>query len=329
MSTVNKYNYEAVLLDFAEGRLSATETDMLFDFLAANPELQEDFDAALELLQLQESELPAFSAKNSLLQDETLDAKQNLIIANLENVASEEERESLTTLLIEDNTMQQEYTLFSKMKLEADESIVYMGKDVLIQTISISYATWIYRATYAAAAVVIMILAFNSVKFDNHGPHNGLASNTLPKLEWTKKSAPIINTKAIVKHDYISEATKVQDVFEIHQAPFENPIALQSIDPIANVTATLLRDDNYNETIAELAPISYGVSEKRDEIPSLLDRIANESSAFNLTYGFAESMAKKLKTAKGAYAENDYIEINIWKVHTQIRKPSWMKTTRR
>jgi hypothetical protein len=328
MSTVNKYNYEAVLLDFAEGRLSASETDALFDFLAAHPELQEDFDAAMEMFSLKEDEAPVFSAKNALLQDETLDAKQSLIIAQLENVASEDETKTLHVLLENDKTTKQEYAVFSKMKLEADETIVFARKENLIQTVSISFATYVYRATYAAAAAALIFLAFNGINISNKNAEYGLAILELPKFEWPEKSAKAINDQKVFKPAHSAKQPKAHEDSEKPQRPIENLVAFETIEQIEIITATQLRDNKDNGAIAELKPVKYVSPEKRDQIPSLMDRIANESNVFNVTYGFAETVAKKLKTAREDYADTDYIEIKIWKVHTQIRKPSWMKANR-
>jgi hypothetical protein len=328
MSTVNKYNYEAVLLDFAEGRLSASETDALFDFLAAHPELQEDFDTAMEMFSLKEDEAPVFSAKNALLQDETLDAKQNLIIAQLENVASAEETHSLHALLQNDKTTLLEYGIFSKMKFEADEAIEFSRKEDLIQTVSISYTTYVFRVTYAAAAAVLIFLAFNGIITSNKNTEYGLAIGMLPKFEWPEKSMKTIESQMVIQPEHRTKQPKVQGVFEKPLKPIENLLAFEVIEPLEVLSATELRDKNDNGAIADLKPLKHVSPEKSDQIPSLMDRISNESNAFNVTYGLAETVGKKLKTVREDYAHKDYIEIKIWKVHTQIRKPSWIKANR-
>lgn len=331
MSTVNKYNYEAVLLDFAEGRLSASETDALFDFLAAHPELQEDFDSALEMFTLQENEAVVFAPKDQLLQDESLDAKQNLIIAKLENVASEEESRALELLLKEDKTAQQEFAVFSKMKLAADESVGFSRKEALVQTQTVSFATWIYRASYAAAAIVLMLLAFNNVDFGSSETQVGLASNARPQFEFPARIFP--NTDKV-------EPSQLAPNFE-NQVPSQNPVN-QSVGVEQYASGDLvspmnlhasediqLRDWSSGAELAEFKEETYQNANSQDAPSNFIERIGQESNVVNVGYGFADSMTKKIKLASKQYAEKDYIELKFWKVHTQIRKPSWMKLNRR
>ena len=336
MSTVNKYNYEAVLLDFAEGRLSASETDALFDFLAAHPELQEDFDAALQLFSIPEDEMPAFSAKNALLQDENLDAKQNLIIAQLENVATDKESQKLQDLLKDDPITQKEYAIFSKMKLEEDERIVFAGKTGLIQTVSISYAVWMYRATYAAAAVILLLLAINGLDFRGNSHEFGLASNVLPKWKLPVKIDPI--PSLIEPKEFIQEKSGAQkDKQRLNPGDDSNNFGVEqyaSNDTYTPIQAMAPRDIQLGDLstgaeLAEYVPVVFDEPSDFIASPNFMERIANESNAIGFGYGFAENMVKKAKLSIKEYSENDYIDLRFWKVHTQIRKPSWMKWNRR
>jgi hypothetical protein len=334
MSTVNKYNYEAVLLDFAEGRLSASETDALFDFLAAHPELQEDFDAALQLFSIPEDEIPAFSAKNALLKDENLDAKQNLVIAHLENVASEDETEKLNFLLKDDRITQQEFAVFSKMKLEEDEQVVFAGKEGLIQTVSISYATWIYRATYAAAAVILLFFGFNGLNWNTDEIGTGIATMPRPRFELPKQPNP--NTDVIESihstprqnNTNSNEREVIPSIIET-DVLIENQMAYEPITPMSMRELGDIQLSNYAADVAYVMIDNTFTPTKVDEPSSFMDRVSKESNALGMGIGFAENIVNKTKTGVKEYAENDYIELKFWKVHTQIRKPSWMKLNRR
>ncbi len=335
MSTVNKYNYEAVLLDFAEGRLSASETDALFDFLAAHPELQEDFDSALEMFTLQNNEAVVFAAKDQLLQDESLDAKQSLIIAELENVASQEETEKLQILLKEDKTTQQEYAIFSKMKLQEDERIVFASKESMIQTVSISYAAWMYRATYAAAAVILLFFGLNGLYFNTEGIGRGLATNSRPKFEWPKKPKTVtthIESTAYKPRENKSNSKRIDNVPNILEP--ENLIGEQMVyEPIAPMQERELGDVVLSEytTNRDVAYVRIDNTFKSNGAPessNFMERVSKESNIIGLGYGFAENVARKTRTEVKEYAESDHIELKFWKVHTQIRKPSWMKLNR-
>lgn len=331
MSTVNKYNYEAVLLDFAEGRLSASETDALFDFLAAHPELQEDFDAALEMFTLQENESIVFAAKDKLLQDETFGGMQDLIIANLENVASKEEKEALAALLENNKAVQDEFTVFSKMKLEADESVVFTRKEGLVQTQTVSFATWIYRASYAAAAIVLMLLAFNNIEFGSSETQVGLASNVRPRFEFPERILPkneLIQPNVLLPN----QRKERQNQNTVNQnSGVEQYASVESIAPMmtGDLRDIELHDLSSNAELAEFVAEPYENTNNQDASINFIERLAQESNVVNVGYGFADAMTKKFKVASKEYAEKDYIELKFWKVHTQIRKPSWMKLNRR
>jgi hypothetical protein len=276
-----------------------------------------------------EDETHAFSAKNALLQDENLDAKQNLIIAQLENVATEEESQKLNVLLKEDKTVQQELAIFSKMKLEEDEQIVFAGKEGLIQTVRISYAAWVYRVTYTAAAILLLMLAINGIDFTENEPKYGIASTSLPKFNLPKIDQSNRDIKVVDTPQKPTVKTNNKVPFNPYIEENNSAITAEVLDlNLIPISHNIQLIEAQEGQLAYIAPKQLETPKQDDQIPSLLDRIAGESNVFNVTYGFAESMSKKVKTARDEYAEKDYIDIKFWKVHTQIKKPSWMKINR-
>lgn len=331
MSTVNKYNYEAILLDFAEGRLSATETDALFDFLATHPELQEDFDAAISFVSLKEDESLSFAAKNELLQDEQLDAKQDLIIAHLENAQTGAEKLAFEELLKNDESAVRELQVFSQLKLEADENVVFAKQEELIQTVSISYASWIYRATYAAAAVILLMLAFNSSKEVSGENASIMALSKVPRFE--KPERPKLQEDLIPLYSNPNGVGEPQMLVHVPELKVENE-QYASHEPLDRMIILDAREVELTSglefaELAEFIPENIETPADQDKIPSFVELVAQESKAFTVAYGFADALTSKVKKARKEYAENEYIEINFWKVHTQIRKPSWMRLNRR
>lgn len=330
MSIVNKYNYEAFLLDFAEGQLSAEQTNALFDFLAAHPELKEDFDAVLEMQTLQ-GEGIVFKGKESLLQDEALEAKQDLIIAHLEKEQTEVEKSTFEEMLKSDEALARETQIFAKMKLEVDENLVFSKQEDLIQTVPISYASWIYRTSFAAAAVILLLLAINTMNSGLEISGDALAKNKLPDFEVPKK--PVSGSDWIqelpIQNNPIEaeiEQGTTQPTWVNEQYAAVDQIKLM---PLSDTREIALRDASEMGELAEMQDMNYALPTNEEEYASFIERVSYESNAFNVAYGFADAMTSKIKTAKKEFGEYEYIEIKFWKVHTQIRKPSWIKLNRR
>jgi hypothetical protein len=235
----------------------------------------------------------------------------------------------LNVLLKEDKTAQQEYAVFSKMILEENERIVFAGKEGLIQTVRISYAAWVYRVTYTAAAILLLMLAINGIDFTEDEPKYSFASTSLPKFNLPK----IDRNNRDVK---VADTPQKPTVKTNHKVPF-NPYIEENNDAITAEVLDLnlipisqdiqLREAQVSQ-LAYLAPKQFDTPKQEEQIPTLLDRIALESNVFNVTYGFAENMAKKVKAVREEYADKDYLEVRVWRVHAQVKKPNWMKFNR-
>jgi hypothetical protein len=342
MSTVNKYNYEAVLLDFAEGRLSSKETNDLFQFLAAHPELQEDFDAALEMISLDEDADFSFSKKSELLQDESYDSQQNLIIAHVEGVSSQEETEQLEALRNSDATVEKEIVVFSKLKMEADAQIIFSRKDELLQEKTVRFSAWLYRTTYAAAAIFLLFLLFTAVNKSQKIDFTEMAKAKVKQLNQSKEVLPF----QVVEEPWVAEDVKFDDTVNPSRKALVKPneffdkennvasnVAIETEPneafeylPIRRANSLEVSSEGQLATISEIEPDKLEEKEKFNS--GLLDYLANESPLIQNSYGFAGDLSDKIKSFSGEFQKVDEIELKIWGMRTTIRKPSWMKWRR-
>jgi len=353
MSTINKYNYEAVLLDFAEGRLSAKETNDLFDFLAAHPELQEDFDAALEIISLEDAADVSFSKKMDLLQDETLDFQQTLIIANLEGVANQDETQQLEVLKKDHPRVEKEIAIFSKLKMEADEQLVFSRKEALMQENTVRFSAWLYRTTYAAAAVLLLFILVNALSPSQTGDFTELAQSKLNQLNQNiakddNQNKAVDNPTPQLDEPFYAEktapgqgqsnATKQRTVPAI-VVPNDNNLAandtknreiIETFELLPIREASALEHQNKVQLAVFSAPeLEPTKSEKEQKFNSgLLNYLAEQSPRIESTYGFAGEVSDKLKSFTGDFQNVDEIELKFWGMRTTIRKPSWMKWRR-
>jgi len=136
MMNINRKNYESYLVDYSEGKLSASQARQVESFLAENPDIKEVFEIFIggEI----ESDDTSFSNKDllkSIPYDKTTaqsDFFQEQCIAKIENLLSADEQKQFKISLSNDPEKLKEYNLFSKTVLNA-EHLIYNEKLTLKQ----------------------------------------------------------------------------------------------------------------------------------------------------------------------------------------------------
>ncbi len=127
-------NYEAWLLDLAEGNLSAQEEQILRDFAVAHPELEIDFND-LELFYLDERPSPAFDFKTALKQTPISADEADFIL--FEGLEDTNRLAAVEQLLFENPIFTIDYKAFAKTKLVADGAIKFEAKIALKRDITV------------------------------------------------------------------------------------------------------------------------------------------------------------------------------------------------
>lgn len=162
MMEINRYNYEETLIDFMEGNLSKAEESELFLFLDANPDIRAEF----ELLR---SDIPSvvattvdFPSKAQLIKKqvgtEFIDEFSWLCIAKLEGDATPTELAQLQKLIKANPILNEEYSLFEKMRLLPSTTVIFDQKSRLARH-RFGFASSFARYAVAAsvAAVIVMV----------------------------------------------------------------------------------------------------------------------------------------------------------------------------
>ncbi|MDY0077606.1 MAG: hypothetical protein RBR87_10055 [Bacteroidales bacterium] len=135
---INSHTYEAFLLDFAEGRLTAEEIILLEAFIQAHPELGSWEELTEDLPVLIEEEL-LFVNKSRLkapfLPEQPLSIKaenfDSFAIAYLDNELDLTEKLAFERFLETDKTHQRAFLILQKTILKPDKSIQFNGKEEL------------------------------------------------------------------------------------------------------------------------------------------------------------------------------------------------------
>ena len=340
MSKINKYNYEAVLLDFAEGKLSSAETDDLLNFLAAHPEYNEDLDTALEIIELDEESELKFSRKNELFRSDTQEITQNLIIAHLEGVASGEEMKELESLRVSNPLIEKEITVFSRLTLQPDAQILFSHKESLLQTATVSFSAWFYRISLAAAAVLLLFLTVKTENESQVQDYRAMAKLKVKSLDLLPSHVPSqkIDESNFVQDKYPVNLVQVKrkPIFELENEKNipEDIGPVFVAEQIAHLEHLPVLDTfRLIEPRTTLADISFSnnTKEEPDEnyIPGFLNLLTQESTALQTSFGFATTVSNKIKNFAGDFQKVDEIELKFWGMRTTIHKPSWMKWRRK
>ena len=356
MSTVNKYNYEAVLLDFVEGRLSAQETNDLFDFLAAHPELQEDFDAALEFSTLIDDQAIAFEKKDALLKSVEIEEQQNLIIAHVEGVASNEETKKLELLQNKEQSVNLEINRFRKLKFQEDEALVFSRKAELKKPVFVSLSAWVFRATFAAAAAILLFLMFNGLTIESNSDFTADAQERLNQIKTQDagNQNQSIDNKAFAQNDTKQNTsaevalhqatTKAPDKTSVPNTSqkntreqYTNPLNMESDPQFDLISMEVLEAQSLNlNTTSELARITVHSTpiEAPNEIvksknsPGIFELLAEESGVISSTFGAMNGFTKSIREASQDFKALNELEIKFFGKRATIRKPSWMNWRR-
>ncbi len=177
---IDRNNYEAWFLDFAEGNLSEEKKVYLNKFLKKNPDLQAEFDE-MGMVFLDQDEL-VFENKSSLKQKinvekiEGLNDFEILAIKKLEGEITKDEEKELKSLIYFSGDLRKEAEIFERTKLKPSKAITYQDKDKLKQKNVI--ALWIkYVSSIAAIGLLILFVSKIADKdFDNSAE---IAKNTV------------------------------------------------------------------------------------------------------------------------------------------------------
>jgi hypothetical protein len=160
---INSDNYEAFYLDYLEGNLSAEESAQLQSFLLLHPELEVDFDDVPPLSLAHTLPLQHYFKHGLKHVDFLNDAisEQNaeeFIIAHHEGLLSEQRSVALLAFVQTNESFQQLFHTYGRIRLEASTQEIYPNKGDLKRKPN-RIVPLLYLSG-AAAAIVLLFLAY-------------------------------------------------------------------------------------------------------------------------------------------------------------------------
>jgi len=153
---INRNNYEAFFIDYLEGNLDVKLVDDFIEFLQQNPDLKEEL-SLFETVSIEQEEI-TFNKKENLFKvkyDVELEFNQ-AAIASIEGEISASEKVEFDNYLSAHPEKQKEVELFTKTKLQPDETVVFGKKNILFRR---SAGKTILLWTTRVAAVFIVALS--------------------------------------------------------------------------------------------------------------------------------------------------------------------------
>jgi hypothetical protein len=156
---ISRSNYESYFLDFLEGNLDPFIMDEFQAFLKENPDLAQELQTG-DLITLGVNEFICFDGKEELKKSvSNQEAKlQQLSVAYYEGDLSLCEKGDLEASLSKNSLLANEVQKFGKLKLSADQTVVYRNKAQLKKRV-ISPLSWI-KVVSAAAILLLVYLLF-------------------------------------------------------------------------------------------------------------------------------------------------------------------------
>lgn len=216
---INRQNYEEWLLLYVDNELSLAERIIVDDFLAANPDLQQE----LEMLQqstFQPDEDIVFQNKAALMKGSSetplINAEncEHYFILYADDELSNEQKASVEEFVYRQPQFQVNFELIQQTRLTPDHSLVFPDKKLLYRYEKDRRVVAMRWFRIAAAAVVVLLLGGVSYKLLVKDEVTGMANrNNTPKTEQ--------NQTGIASNDSV----KLPDTAPVSQEPAVEQLA--------------------------------------------------------------------------------------------------------
>jgi len=163
---INRENYETILVDYLDGKLSPEDKAELMHFLLKNPDIAEEFEGLNDvILNPTPMGFPDKSRlKKHLYQSMGIDNEiEYLCIAELEGDLTTDEEDRLKKLSESNESVRHIKTFFSNTKLTVPQEIIYPHKSNIKRLLVIPIRRSTFRIVMGAAASIAIMLGVYAV----------------------------------------------------------------------------------------------------------------------------------------------------------------------
>jgi hypothetical protein len=233
---IDRNNYEQFMIDYFEGRLSASENEIMKQFLTQNPDIAEEINNSLPGITFDESNKTfsrdkIYNTFSDIVNINELNFEE-FCVAYLENDLDRLSRELLLSYITSDPGKKEVFELFQKLKLEANTNIKYPGKQRIKRQVFPIYRTVSYFSIIAAS--ILLIIMFRNYHSENNykslnyiiaEKHSLNSSSTIKSVEpiKTKSEKQIFNSSKIEPN--------IIAVFDTNNPQVQNKVSLAALIP--------------------------------------------------------------------------------------------------
>lgn len=268
---ITRHNYEAVFIDYIDGKLSAAEEAELRVFLEQNSDLAQELDSIRGVML--EAEPKEYAFKENLKKIDHIEIGidkrfEYLCIADFEGDISKSEREELKSQLQSNPNKISSHLLYQKLKLEPDKSQIFSYKSSIkrVGITNISVRTFI-RATSIAASLGLLfgivtlfrlepMVELTQVAIVETNPIDQLSQETIAEsLDQTSEQTAV---NVSPKSGFDVSPRDVKPTYEeIVQELVDYELERVSLSPIEPISTQRLMVENY---LASTNPSIHGIS---------------------------------------------------------------------
>ncbi|WP_066758595.1 hypothetical protein [Crocinitomix algicola] len=279
MEKINRHNYEAYFLDYAEGNLSHEDRNDLKCFLEVNPdlkaELEEDF-GDFELFPttatfVDKKDLK-FDEGNLIINPAIVD---DFMVAAVEGELCDQHLVTLQQYILK-HGLEKEFKTYQASFLKPDPQITYSEKSELKKGGYIVRMNVVSRvASIAAVGLVLIGFAWNGY-YQSYSPKMDNTDRNLVRYVRTIENRPSLNHTTIIENNENLAESNHEHLSVQNKEKFENKAEKKSF-----------LDES----------VSYEIAESKDSIPAIdlspLEKIENADPDFNLTLTPLDSLSEK------------------------------------
>lgn len=210
--TINRLNYEIYLVDYLDGKLSASLVDELLLFLDQNPDIKEEFEGMEDAVLVAETTFfPNKSSlkKKSFLKDGIDNEFDYLCISAVEGILSNDEKIAFEKSLQGHPIKQNAYKSYQKTKIQTQQAIQYPHKSHLKRTAIIPIRYSYLRVSISVAATITLLLGVYTIGKlvikENHIENTTIVTETFSNSNQNLSAVEIKQPVAVFESHVIAE----------------------------------------------------------------------------------------------------------------------------
>ncbi|WP_430816974.1 hypothetical protein [Carboxylicivirga sp. RSCT41] len=309
---INKSNYEAYLLDYLEGSISAQDREALLLFFELHPELKSELDTDISL-GLNSQEQLAFGFKEQLLKHDAdiyeLPVSEYLYIKKQEDGLSKAEETELLVAEPDEQQRKKESAEYGKTILKADHTLFFADKSKLRRFILLpAFKQYTVRRSIAAVAVIAL---FTSIWFftettTDHSQQLARTTTEQTTQQTTEQQETVIAQSKILEKSLPDEKQPSKDsLLKLAKDPMElktppvadqNTMQKEKIEYLAGMGNSDAFDEHkinaYEHGLNVMMPQYMNNNLLRQELASIYRQIEVEDYTPSLSLALVESGVK-------------------------------------